>query len=65
MLLEASLRQGSHQYDFVEESLENASSDSSIDWIIVAMHRQMRYGSPASPVRNPELGLRDSYDPLF
>jgi Calcineurin-like phosphoesterase len=65
MLLEAPLREGSHQYDFVEESLENASSDSSIDWIIVAMHRQMMYGSSASPVRNPELGLRDAYDRLF
>jgi hypothetical protein len=23
------------------------------------------YGSPTNPVRNPELGLRDAYHPLF
>jgi|Tabmets5t2r1_1033131.scaffolds.fasta_scaffold01446_3 hypothetical protein len=66
MLLEAPLREGSHQYDFVDESLENASSDSSIDWIIswLCTGRDV-YGSSASPVRNPELGLRDAYDRLF
>jgi hypothetical protein len=29
------------------------------------MHRQMMYGSPTSPVRNPELGLIEAYHPLF
>jgi 3',5'-cyclic AMP phosphodiesterase CpdA len=64
MSTETEYEEDSEQYEFVEESLENASSDSSIDWIIVAMHRQM-YGSPTNQVRHPELGLRDAYHPLF
>ncbi|HYY39683.1 MAG TPA: metallophosphoesterase, partial [Nitrososphaera sp.] len=56
--------EGSDQYKFVEESLKSASSDSSIDWIIVAMHEQM-YGSPTNQVRHEELDLRDAYHPLF
>jgi predicted phosphodiesterase len=57
----------SAQHIFVEESLENASSDSSIDWIIVAMHKQM-YGSPsrALDISNAlQINLRDAYHPLF
>jgi Calcineurin-like phosphoesterase len=57
----------SAQHIFVEESLENASSDSSIDWIIVAMHKQM-YGSPsgALDILNAiQMDVRDAYHPLF
>jgi len=39
MSTETEYKEDSDQYDFVEESLENASSDSSIDWIIVTMYR--------------------------
>jgi hypothetical protein len=57
----------SAQHIFVEESLKNASSDSSIDWIIVAMHKQM-YGSPsrALDISNAlQIDVRDAYHPLF
>jgi predicted phosphodiesterase len=57
----------SAQHSFVESELEDAASDSSIDWIIVAMHRQM-YGSPsdASGVDSAHtLNLIEAYHPLF
>jgi Calcineurin-like phosphoesterase len=64
MSTEADYNTASAQYSFVESELEDAAADPSVDWIIVAMHRQM-YGSPTGPVPNPELGLRDAYHPLF
>jgi Calcineurin-like phosphoesterase len=64
MSKETEYEEDSEQYEFVEESLENASSDSSIDWIIVAVHRQM-YGSPTSAVGHEDSDLIDAYHPLF
>jgi predicted phosphodiesterase len=55
---------GSAQHSFVESELEDAAADSSVDWIIVAMHRQM-YGSPTDAVGHEELDLREAYHPLF
>src|SRR5919109_478150 len=54
----------SAQHSFVESELEDAAADSSVDWIIVAMHRQM-YGSPTGPVHEWDSGLIDAYHPLF
>jgi predicted phosphodiesterase len=54
----------SAQHSFVESELEDAVADSSVDWIIVAMHRQM-YGSPTGPVHEWDSGLIDAYHPLF
>jgi Calcineurin-like phosphoesterase len=57
----------SAQHSFVESELEDAASDSSIEWIIVAMHRQM-YGSPtdaSGTLDSAQLELRDVYHPLF
>jgi predicted phosphodiesterase len=64
MSTEIDYNTGSAQHIFVESELEDAVADPSIDWIIVAMHRQM-YGSPTGPVELPESGLRDAYHPLF
>jgi hypothetical protein len=57
----------SAQHIFVESELEDAASDSSIDWIIVAMHRQM-YGSPSTAlpiIDSDQLNLIEAYHPLF
>jgi predicted phosphodiesterase len=57
----------SAQHSFVESELEDAASDSSIDWIIVAMHRQM-YGSPSEAsgiLDSAQLNLIEAYHPLF
>jgi hypothetical protein len=52
----------SKQFDFVERSLSNASSDPDVDWIIVATHPPF-YNSPS--VR-PDFGtLRNTYHELF
>jgi predicted phosphodiesterase len=64
MSTEVDYSAGSAQHIFVESELDDAVADPSIDWIIVAMHRQM-YGSPTGPVDHPESGLRDAYHPLF
>ena len=64
MSTEVDYNTGSAQHIFVESELDDAVADPSIDWIIVAMHRQM-YGSPTGPVDHPESGLRDAYHPLF
>ena len=64
MSKETEYEEDSEQYEFVEESLENASDDPSIDWIIVALHRQM-YGSPTSAVGHEDSDLIDVYHPLF
>ncbi len=64
MSTEIPFDEDSEQYEFVGESLETASVDSRIDWIIVAMHRQM-YASPTDNVGHEELDLREAYHPLF
>ena len=55
----------SEKYEFVKQDLENASTDSNIDVIIVAYH-QPAYTSPTSCKGcNPRLNLRDVYHPMF
>jgi Calcineurin-like phosphoesterase len=58
---------GSAQHSFVESELEDAAADPSVDWIIVAMHRQM-YGSPSDAtgtLDSDQLNLIEVYHPLF
>jgi predicted phosphodiesterase len=64
MSTEVDYNTGSAQHSFVESELEHAVADSSVDWIIVAMHRQM-YGSPTDAVGHEELDVREAYHPLF
>jgi predicted phosphodiesterase len=67
MSTEIDYNAGSAQHSFVESELEDAASDSSIDWIIVAMHRQM-YGSPSDAsdiLDSAQLNLIEAYHPLF
>jgi predicted phosphodiesterase len=52
----------SSQYDFVKSDLARASSNSSIDWIIVYMHKPL-YTSPSH--HSGESTMRDRYHPLF
>jgi 3',5'-cyclic AMP phosphodiesterase CpdA len=54
----------SAQHIFVESELEDAAADPSVDWIIVAMHRQM-YASPTDASGHEEFDLREAYHPLF
>jgi Calcineurin-like phosphoesterase len=54
--------EGSDQFDFVERSLSDASSDPDVDWIIVAHHRLM-YASPSASA--PSSGLADTYHEMF
>jgi Calcineurin-like phosphoesterase len=59
---EVPYREGSDQYDFVVQSLSEASSDPDVDWIIVATHETM-YSSPSSTdAVDP---LRETYHPIF
>jgi hypothetical protein len=52
----------SSQYEFVENDLSKAASDSNIDWIVVYFHKQM-YTSPSNHDDYPT--LRSTYHPLF
>jgi Calcineurin-like phosphoesterase len=54
--------EGSEQFDFVERSLSEASSDPNVDWIIVASHTPF-YNSPG--VRTDRDTLRNTYHELF
>jgi predicted phosphodiesterase len=54
--------EGSAQFDFVERSLSEASSDPNVDWIIVAYHKLM-YTSPSSSATSS--GLAETYHELF
>jgi predicted phosphodiesterase len=64
MSTEVNYNAGSVQHSFVESELEDAVADPSVDWIIVAMHRQM-YASPTDALGHEELDLREAYHPLF
>ena len=64
MSTEVDYNTGSAQHIFVESELDDAVADPSIDWIIVAMHRQM-YASPTDALGHEELDLREAYHPLF
>jgi Calcineurin-like phosphoesterase len=52
----------SSQYEFIENDLSRAASDSNIDWIVVYFHKQM-YTSPSNHDDYPT--LRSTYHPLF
>ncbi len=54
--------EGSEQFDFVERSLSEASSDPDVDWIIVMYHRLM-YASPSASA--PSSGVADTYHEMF
>ena len=56
---------GSKQYEFVKSNLENALTNSSINWIIIAYH-QPAYISPNDCQGcSPRVTLREVYHPLF
>jgi len=57
---------GSEQYNFVNNDLSRASSDPSIDWIVVYYHK-LAYTSPADTGKgnSAEMDFRDIYHPLF
>jgi predicted phosphodiesterase len=56
---------GSKQYEFVKSDLENALTNSSINWIIIAYH-QPAYISPNDCQGcGPRVTLREVYHPLF
>lgn len=59
---EISFGPNSTQYKFVKRDLESASSNDTIDWIIVSFHRPI-YTSPSKHDAN--VTLRDIYHPLF
>ncbi len=54
--------EGSAQFDFVERSLSEASSDPDVDWIFVVYHRLM-YTSPSASTESS--GLTETYHRLF
>jgi len=54
--------EGSEQFDFVERSLSDASSDPDVDWIIVMYHRLM-YASPSASA--PSSGVAETYHEMF
>jgi predicted phosphodiesterase len=54
--------EGSEQFDFVERSLSEASSDPDVDWIIVMYHKLM-YTSPSSSASSS--GLAETYHEMF
>jgi hypothetical protein len=55
--------EGSDQYDFVESSLSDASSDPDVDWIIVASPTPM-YSSPTKVINDTDV-LRNTYHEMF
>jgi predicted MPP superfamily phosphohydrolase len=54
----------SEQYKFINEDLAAASSNSSIDWIIVMNHEPM-YTSPYKEWNGMDLSLIEAYQPVF
>ena len=65
MATEISYSSSSSQKAFVEQDLKAASTNQTIDWIIVYFHKPM-YSSPSSCSScSGESSLRDTYHPLF
>jgi hypothetical protein len=62
MSQEVPFDEDSEQFDFVVNSLSEASSDPNVDWIIVASHTPF-YNSPG--VRTDKDALRNTYHELF
>lgn len=62
MSSEDSFSEDSEQYDFVKDDLEQASTNSSIKWIVTYFHNPV-YSSPNQHV--PNFSFRDIYHPIF
>ncbi len=56
---------GSEQYEFVKSDLENASTNSTIDWIITAYHQPAYISQNDCKGCSPRVTLRELYHPLF
>jgi predicted phosphodiesterase len=56
---------GSKQYEFVKSDLENALTNSSINWIIIAYHQPAYISSNDCQGCSPRVTLREVYHPLF
>jgi predicted phosphodiesterase len=56
---------GSKQYEFVKSDLENALTNSSINWIIIAYHQPAYISSNDCQGCSPRITLREVYHPLF
>jgi predicted phosphodiesterase len=56
---------GSEQYEFVKADLENASTNSTIDWIITAYHQPAYISQNDCKGCSPRVTLRELYHPLF
>lgn len=64
MSTETSLSRGSEQYNFVNNDLAAASTNSSTEWIIVVLHEPL-YNSPYYQQVGTNLDLIEIYQPLF
>lgn len=64
MSTETSLSRGSEQYNFVNNDLAAASTNSSIDWIVIAIHEPI-YNSPYYQEVGTNSDLIEIYQPLF
>ncbi len=62
LVLSTELISSTSQFNFAEDDLQSASSDSGTDWIFVFMHKPM-YTSPTN--HGPNAEMRDRYHPLF
>jgi hypothetical protein len=62
MSVEIPFDEDSEQFNFVERSLSDASSDPDVDWIIVAVHEPM-YASPSAASDLDD--LRNTYHEMF
>ena len=62
MASESKFQNGSEQFSFVKQDLEDASKNNDIDWIVVTIYRPL-YTSPSK--HTAEESMRDMYHPLF
>lgn len=62
MASESKFQNGSEQFSFVKQDLEEASNNNDINWIVVSIYRPL-YTSPSK--HTAEESMRDIYHPLF
>jgi len=62
MASESKFQNGSEQFSFVKQDLEDASKNNDIDWIVVTIYRPL-YTSPSK--HTAEESMRAIYHPLF
>ena len=62
MASESNFQNGSKQFSFVKQDLEEASKNNDINWIVVTIYRPL-YTSPSK--HTAEESMRDLYHPLF